>query len=423
MKKTLLATLAVMTAFMVSCEPENVTPTVSFQSPMASLVDGVATLSISVTDYTGDAVSIPVTFAGTAEKGVDYIVSADEFVVGGASPVTEITVTPTSSGDGKTVTATIAAPTGFALGQIPTCQVEMTGFPRYITFQSRYGILKGSLDITVQSFDAAGSSLVFENAGTIDIEVVPESTTAVEGTHFEFDGGTREVAIDAGEDSGVFTINLLKYEEGADKLTLRITKTSQFSLGQYDEMEITLSGPDWDNISGTWTMNEIVTDAVYFVGDGTEENTGMWGTMVNVEGLPEFNANDAVTINTETLKFTPDFESAFSNFFIGESNMTRGEEYFLRTGLSGEGQLLQLITLDNVNRYFTEGNVSANKTALVGVQIILDENGEELLDMYIIDYEPHSFLKELVEYELITGTPPMATMSGCYLNMTFKRAE
>ena len=68
MKKTLLATLAVMTAFMVSCEPENVTPTVSFQSPMASLVDGVATLSISVTDYTGDAVSIPVTFAGTAKK-------------------------------------------------------------------------------------------------------------------------------------------------------------------------------------------------------------------------------------------------------------------------------------------------------------------------------------------------------------------
>ena len=421
MKKTLLATLAVMTAFMVSCEPENVTPTVSFQSPMASLVDGVATLSISVTDYTGDAVSIPVTFAGTAEKGVDYIVSADEFVVGGASPVTEITVTPTSSGDGKTVTATIAAPTGFALGQIPTCQVEVTGFPRYITFQSRYGILKGSLDITVQSFDAAGSSLVFENAGTIGIEVVPESTTAVEGTHFEFDGGTREVAIDAGEDSGVFTINLLKYEEGADKLTLRITKTSQFSLGQYDEMEITLSGPDWDNISGKWTMNEIVTDEESFKND-----IGQWMT-ITLDGFPQLNTADAITIDTQTGKFTPDMQSEFKNYFIGKSNMTRGEEYNLRVSndIIIPPVRLQLLELDNVNRYFTEGNVSVNKTALVGVQIILDENGEELLDMYIIDYEPHSFLKELIDAYYIdpSGTPPVAATTGAFINMTFKRAE
>ena len=423
MKKTLLATLAVMTAFMVSCEPEESnTATVSFVSPVASWNDGVATVQIAVSGYTGDAVSIPVVYGGTAELGVDYTVSSEAFVVGGANPVLEIAITPTEEGASKSITMTLTAPSGFTIGQIPMCQVDMEGFLGYASFTNATATLKGSLDVEIRMYDASGSSLDLETAATIEVEV-DESSTAVEGEHFEFEGDETGALIDAGEDSGVLTVNFLKFEEGHDKLVLRIKETSRFSGGQNSSIEITLTGPDWDNISGKWTMNEIVTDAVYFVGAGTEENTGMWGTMVNVEGLPEFNANDAVTINTETLKFTPDFESAFSNFFIGESNMTRGEEYFLRTGLYGEGQLLQLITLDNVNRYFTEGNVSANKTALVGVQIILDENGEELLDMYIIDYEPHSFLKELVEYELITGTPPMATMSGCYLNMTFKRAE
>ena len=317
---------------------------------------------------------------------------------------------------------TLTAPSGFTIGQIPMCQVDMEGFLGYASFTNATATLKGSLDVEIRMYDASGSSLDLETAATIEVEV-DESSTAVEGEHFEFEGDETGALIDAGEDSGVLTVNFLKFEEGHDKLVLRIKETSRFFGGQNSSIEITLTGPDWDNISGKWTMNEIVTDAVYFVGDGTEENTGMWGTMVNVEGLPEFNANDAVTINTETLKFTPDFESAFSNFFIGESNMTRGEEYFLRTGLYGEGQLLQLITLDNVNRYFTPDVSSENTDAIIGVQLVKDENGNDLLDMYIIDYEPHSFLKELVEYELITGTPPMATMSGCYLNMTFKRAE
>ena len=421
MKKTLLATLAVMTAFMVSCEPEESnTATVSFVSPVASWNDGVVTVQIAVSGYTGDAVSIPVVYGGTAELGVDYTVSSEAFVVGGANPVLEIAITPTEEGASKSITMTLTAPSGFTIGQIPMCQVDMEGFLGYASFTNATATLKGSLDVEIRMYDASGSSLDLETAATIEVEV-DESSTAVEGEHFEFEGDETGALIDAGEDSGVLTVNFLKFEEGHDKLVLRIKETSRFSGGQNSSIEITLTGPDWDNISGKWTMNEIVTDEESFKND-----IGQWMTLT-LDGFPQLNTADAITIDTQTGKFTPDMQSEFKNYFIGKSNMTRGEEYDLRVAndIVTPPVRLQLLELDNVNRYFTEGDVSENKTALVGVQITLDENGEELLDMYIIDYEPHSFLKELIDAYYIdpSGTPPVAATTGAFINMTFKRAE
>ena len=95
MKKYLSAIMVAMAAFLVSCDPEDATSdaTVSFNSPVAVWSDGTAVAGITVSGYSGEAVSIPVIFGGTAEKGVDFTVSAEAYTVGGAQPVTEIIIT------------------------------------------------------------------------------------------------------------------------------------------------------------------------------------------------------------------------------------------------------------------------------------------------------------------------------------------
>ena len=420
MKKTLFLLMAAVSAFlMVACEPEEKAnkPSVCFTSPVPVLSDGVATVGIAVTNYSGDAVTVPVTFGGTAEKDVDYTVSAEAFVVGGTSPVTEITITPLTYDDSKTVSLTLVAPEGFDLGQYSSVQYNMSGVIGYITFRNNSAIMTSTANIAVDLYDDLGSLKNAEKATFIAVEVDETKSTAKEGVHFEFEGEAG-ATIDQGKNSGVVSLNLLKQEEGCDALVLNLKPDAQFGEGTYISITIDIAGSAWDKLVGKWTMNEIVTDPQSFI--------EIWGEYMEFtfDGFPEFNANDTFTIDTDNGKFIPDFQSAFKNYFIGESDMTNAGEYFLRTGMWGEGITLQLLNLDNINRYFTEGDLSEDKEALVGVQIIKDENGNELLDMYIIDYIPHSFLKELDDgWTLDRENKPSAATSGCYLNVTFKRAE
>lgn len=416
MKKYLSAIMVAMAAFLVSCDPEDATSdaTVSFNSPVAVWSDGTAVAGITVSGYSGEAVSIPVIFGGTAEKGVDFTVSAEAYTVGGAQPVTEIIITPTETGAGKTVSMTLSAPDGFKLGAIPMCQVEMESFVGYASFVHPTDILKASLDVAIQLYDSEGVSKRPETAETVEVEVDTEKSTAQEGVHFEFADDATGAVIDAGQFRGTFTVNFLNKEENHDKIVLRIKESSKFGTGEYGELEITIAGPDWDNISGTWKMNELVTEADFF---------SMWGTLT-LDGFPEFNANDSVIIDTENGKFTPAFESTFRNYFTDEpSNMENGGEYFLITGMSStEGVNLQILNLDHINRYFTDTEMSPNTEAMLGVRLFTDSEGNELLDMYIIDYNPHGCLKELNQY-FEYMEPPVAAMSNSYFNMTFKRAE
>ena len=57
-------------------------------------------------------------------------------------------------------------------------------------------------------------------ATTFDIEV-DESSTAIEGVHYEFVNGA-QVVVPINKNKGSFSIKYLKKEEGKDKLILRL---------------------------------------------------------------------------------------------------------------------------------------------------------------------------------------------------------
>lgn len=418
MRKVLFAMMAAMTVFMVSCEPDNTVeiPTVSFAVQPVN-TDGVFTLTLMTTGYNGtDPVTVPLTFSGNAEKGVDYSVSDEAFIIGGATPVTTITVTTLTTAEDMSVTATLSAPDGFQLGNLSEVSFDLTPVTVYATFSRSSMIAMDNATVTVQMYDDKGALKRMDRPISVEFEVVEDESTAERGVNFEFAEGKESVEIGARELDASFVVNRLQYEEGKDKLVLRLKESETVHLGDNYKIEITFAGPIFEKLDGEWVIKELITDQDYFIGQYFDQY------YTGIDKVPVFNENDRMTFDLSAGTFTPAFESSFKDYFIGVSNINQG--YYYNKETSGEnfnGEVL-LVELDNVNRYFSSSDVSEDKVAYVGVNFITDEEtGEELLDFYVLDFVSHSFFPEMEEFGMYVDEKP--TSPWTYLEMTFKRAE
>ena len=415
MKKILFAICALV-AVAAACTPENkVTPAVSFETAIPVVAGEVATYTIAVADYAGTApVTIPVTFGGDAVKGVDYEVSAEAFVWGGTEPVTSIKVTTLVFDSSKKVSLTLNAPEGWIVGNYPMSESSLSAKLGYVSFEKSSLGLTGSSEVKVSVYDENGNLKTLENDATLTISVA-ETSTAVENTHFTL--STKNVTIPAGSNSATFTVALKGDEAVAeqDQFTLVLDPGAKFSIGNYDELAISIWGSAWAKLDGTWVMNEAVTTAEYLI--------AAWYDMVTCEGLPEYNSADQITFDVAAGKAVASFSSTYKNYFLGESNIVKYGSYRLRTGMGGAGIDLLLIEFDNINRYFHAEEKSEDNKALVGFRIFTDETtGTELLDMYIVDHTSKSFLPEFLEWGyMYEEVKPVAAATDMYINATFKR--
>ena len=420
MKKVLFAMMAAMTVFMVSCEPDNTVeiPTVSFAVQPVN-TDGVFTLTLMTTGYNGtDPVTVPLTFSGNAEEGVDFFVSDEAFVVGGLEPVTTITVRATSAeAEGKDVTVSLEAPEGFVLGRMPSVTFTLVPVQLYVSFETQSRNCVASASVTVQTFDGSGEFYRVEQATTVTLEIDETRSTAVLGTNFEIEGGKPEIVVDANDLEGTLILNMIEpYDENHNTVVLDIVASDNIHIGTYGSIEITFLGSPWEGLDGEWVIKELITDQDYFIGQFFDQY------YTGIDKVPVFNENDRMTFDLSAGTFTPAFESSFKDYFIGVSNINQG--YYYNKETSGEnfnGEVL-LVELDNVNRYFSSSDVSEDKVAYVGVNFITDEEtGEELLDFYVLDFVSHSFFPEMEEFGMYVDEKP--TSPWTYLEMTFKRAE
>lgn len=404
---------------LVACSKEEDTrPSVSFETAIPTTVDGASVLSITVKDYTGsDPVTIPVTFSGTAEKDVDYAVSAEAFVYGGTSPVTTIKVTPVEYGTGKTVSAALDIPGGFTIGKYTTSTFTLSDKVGYCSFVSKSAILTSSASIPVGIYDNNGSSFILQNGDEIAVSVNTDKSTAEEGVHFKFSDKSAAI-ISPSKNQGSVEIEFLKLEEGKDKIVLTLQPTSKYSIGNYQETTIDILGSYWDMLDGKWTMNEILTDQKFY-----EE---MWSDMcTGYEFIPTYNSEDNFIINIAEGKFTPSFKSDFKNYFLGEANIVKGEEVTYHSGLDLSTVTVQSFIVDNVNRYFSGSDFSEDKEGYVGARIIDGPtSGTKLLELHIFDHTSKSFMPELLDFEMYSENKPVA-IGGSHMAIiaTFKKAE
>lgn len=415
MKKFLFFIVAAVTAF-VACNPDasETKPAVSFESALPLLDGANGVFRVVVNDYAGtDPITIPVSFGGSAVKDTDYRASADAFVVGGETPVTEITVTPFALSSGKEVTLTLEIPEGFMAGKYPMASFAFGQKQVYASFAANTAELIGTGTVTVNVYDEKGSTLALENGAEIAVEVDTQNSTAIEGTHFNFVGGKKAVVVAAGKRNGTVAIETVgDFDAEHSKIVLKLAD-DRFSAGDHESVTIEIKSY-WTQLDGTWQISEFITDKDYMM-------EAWWCDETQFTDYPELNTSDKITIDIENGKFTPNITSNFKNYFIGESDVTNAGGYSLKAGM-GDPIILQMIELDNVDRNFSATSDSELKDSYIGVRVIKDETTQEdILDMYLIDYKSTDFLTLIEEYACWNENRPTATMSGTFLNLTFKR--
>lgn len=199
----------------------------------------------------------------------------------------------------------------------------------------------------------------------------------------------------------------------ASAQTLKVHKTDgtvvEIPTADVDYIDFeTTPAPDAPIYVGEWKVKEFEYTP--------DQINDVWGGMItSFEGWPTYNEADVFTITED--KMTTSLQSELKNYFQPASNLTPMNEYELK-GMPSV--MLTMVSLDNVNRYFSATEQSEDKVGLVGFAVNPDD--EDLLDMYLIDFNSKSFAyPDFDEWTMYGDSKPTATMSGVYVKLTLQR--
>lgn len=417
---SLLLALPLLLSACSNDDSEATIATISFERQAQLLPDGSADINLQVTGL--DATStqeyiINLQFSGTATAD-DYELSSDHFVVGGSNPVTSIKITTKNFGTAsKNLIITLVPPKGFMLGTNASTTITLGAQEQIIyDFLSASMELKQTVSPQIELWTMAMQWYDVTEELHIPVVVNAEKSTAVLGEHFEFVGEPEFVFKPGDEDASV-TLKCLKVEAGKDKIVLEVDpEAKQYAQGDPGQCTITIIGSDYNKIDGTWYVDQQPTDKAYFV--------SWYGlTDADLVGFPEATSADTFTFDTQNNVLTTSLQSDLKNFFGTTCNMTMAGEYTV--GPYDMGIIpysIEMVDLDNCNRDFSATSTSADKNAYIGIRL-MEDGGEEMLELYLIDYVSKSFFPDFGSYGMYNEERPCASGSGLYLLFYLKKAK
>lgn len=421
MRKFLFALLAAPLLF-GACSDDNdeSTPTLSFAKPVLALSTGSVTLDLQVSGVDlsslASPVTVPVAFSGTAVKGSEYSVSAEQFILGGNNQSLSITVTALDNYDeAKEIVATLGSVADFIPGKNATAKISLGVKGKIMYSFSVKSMTMGETgSVQLDLYTATGAKYTAEQDIVIPIEIA-EGSTAVENTNFTFEGA-KQLVVAQGKSSGAITLKAGTLETGKDKVVLKtgLENNKGFVRGQYNEITVTIFGSYFSKLEGTWKMSaEGNYDPTEFANlNGSSSDNDKPTFDADMAALPAYNANDRLVFTEEGL--TTSLESTLKNFFRENSGISKGEEIIVREGM-GTKVPLQLILLDNVNRYFSATEQSEDTEAYIGINF--KDGDSNKMKIYFVDYNSKSFLVDKIYYD---ETKPTATYSP-FISFTFER--
>ena len=421
MRKFLFALLAAPLLF-GACSDDNdeSTPTLSFAKPVLALSTGSVTLDLQVSGVDlsslASPVTVPVAFSGTAVKGSEYSVSAEQFILGGNNQSLSITVTALDNYDeAKEIVATLGSVADFIPGKNATTKISLGVKGKIMYSFSVKSMTMGETgSVQLDLYTATGAKYTAEQDIVIPIEIA-EGSTAVENTNFTFEGA-KQLVVAQGKSSGAITLKAGKLETGKDKVVLKtgLENNKGFVRGQYNEITVTIFGSYFSKLEGTWKMSaEGNYDPTEFANlNGSSSDNDKPTFDADMAALPAYNAKDRLVFTEEGL--TTSLESTLKNFFRENSGISKGEEIIVREGM-GTKVPLQLILLDNVNRYFSATEQSEDTEAYIGINF--KDGDSNKMKIYFVDYNSKSFLVDKIYYD---ETKPTATYSP-FISFTFER--
>lgn len=420
MRKFLFALLAAPLVF-GACSDDNdeSTPALSFAKPVLALSTGSVTLDLQVSGVDlaslPSPVIVPVAFSGTAVKDSEYSVSAEQFVLGGADQSLSITVTALDNYDeAKEIVAALGSVAGFVPGKNATAKISLGVKSKIMYSFSVKSMTMGETGtVQLDLYTATGGQYVAERDVVVPI-VIAESSTAVENTNFTFEG-PKQLVVAQGKSSGTVTLKAGTLEAGKDKVVLKtgLENDKGFVRGQYNEIAVTIFGSYFGKLEGTWKMsadsNYDPMEYANLYGSSSDSDKPTFDA--DMAALPAYHAKDRLTFTKEGL--TTSLESTLKNFFRESSGISNGGEFALYS-MSGKIPV-QLVLLDNVNRYFSATEQSEDTEAYVGVRF--KDGDADKMEMYFIDFDSKSFLADKLYYEENKPTVPYYP----YIFFTFER--
>ena len=421
MRKFLFALLAAPLLF-GACSDDNdeSTPTLSFAKPVLALSTGSVTLDLQVSGVDlsslASPVTVPVAFSGTAVKGSEYSVSAEQFILGGNNQSLSITVTALDNYDeAKEIVATLGSVADFIPGKNATTKISLGVKGKIMYSFSVKSMTMGETgSVQLDLYTATGAKYTAEQDIVIPIEIA-EGSTAVENTNFTFEGA-KQLVVAQGKSSGAITLKAGTLETGKDKVVLKtgLENNKGFVRGQYNEITVTIFGSYFSKLEGTWKMSaEGNYDPTEFANlNGSSSDNDKPTFDADMAALPAYNAKDRLVFTEEGL--TTSLESTLKNFFRENSGISKGEEIIVKEGM-GTKVPLQLILLDNVNRYFSATEQSEDTEAYIGINF--KDGDSNKMKIYFVDYNSKSFLVDKIYYD---ETKPTATYSP-FISFTFER--
>lgn len=415
MKRIVYFLLAALTLLTASCsDKEAEAPNMRFERRIYSLTTSPVEVKLYVAKKPDQAQTLDVVFEGTAVKGQDYQVSSDKYIVGGTAEVLTITITPLRAvSEQKNIVMRLKD------ARSVTTVLDMSPRPDLLySFRNSSEQVGASAEISLDLYAVAtGESYIVEEDTPIELEV-DESSTAKEGTDFEF--VNKVYVIKKGRHTATFGVKILQRNAQRNRIILRpkLSEAEHFYEGRYPKIQLNIITSYAYEVEGDWVMNEFICDKKYF--------KDMYaGAMPDAEfdNLPEYNANDSYTftaIAEGKYQLTTSLESNCKYYFQPSAIGVFDGEYTIRS-LGGKTKV-QIMKVDNVNRFFSATKQSTDREGYVGLRNYVDPNSHELLlDVYLFDYEPTDFLQSFNDYGMVGTKKPKLADYGSYMRFTLKK--
>lgn len=108
---------AVAAVSMVSCDNDDSKPTIEFSKTLYTVYQkGAVDVDVVVSGPAETDLTVPLTFIGNAEKGVDYTASAESVVIKAGESSGSVTITNVSLSEEKQVSLGFTVPEGYSMG-------------------------------------------------------------------------------------------------------------------------------------------------------------------------------------------------------------------------------------------------------------------------------------------------------------------
>lgn len=352
---------AVAAVSMVSCDNDDSKPTIEFSKTLYTVYQkGAVDVDVVVSGPAETDLTVPLTFIGNAEKGVDYTASAESVVIKAGESSGSVTITNVSLSEEKQVSLGFTVPEGYSMGTkivaviAPSSQEALV----YSFSMTKFDALEGCLatvnvvgTLTGKDFKADEDiyvPLAVSGEGASKLSFTDEGTTSTSSVSAK--PGVFAL-IHAGESSGVAKFKVEDGFSGDLKAEISVNEEadSRFIAGDNSKMEVAVKGLQTpDKLVGTWKFSKVFS----------KDEMDMWFMEYedDPEALPTHNEGFTLTFAKEsdgTVSLTPGGKGDFLNFFrkatvtLGEPKNMVAKGVVLGAHSTSEGQMF--IAADETN--------------------------------------------------------------------------